>query len=84
MNKLIPIAKPQILKSDIKLSTQAIKRGWNEKHLYYVNKFENDFKSKTPRGRHALRLQQIFRLSYSPGTRLRIDFISQRCCKETF
>ena len=46
MNKLIPIAKPQILKSDIKLSTQAIKRGWNEKHLYYVNKFENDFKKK--------------------------------------
>ena len=45
MNKLIPIAKPQILKSDIKLSTQAIKRGWNEKHLYYVNKFENDFKN---------------------------------------
>ena len=46
MKKFIPIAKPQIFKSDINLATEAIKKGWNKKHVYYVNKFERSFKEK--------------------------------------
>ena len=46
MTKFIPIAKPHILKSDINLASKAIKDGWNKKHTYYLNKFENKFKKK--------------------------------------
>ncbi len=46
MTKLIPIAKPEILKSDIKLASKALKDGWNKKHTYYINKFEDNFKKK--------------------------------------
>ena len=46
MTKLIPIAKPEILKSDIKLAYKALKDGWNKKHTYYINKFEDNFKKK--------------------------------------
>ena len=46
MSKFIPIAKPEILKSDIKLASKALRDGWNKKHSYYVNKFEDNFKKK--------------------------------------
>ncbi len=46
MTKFIPIAKPQILKSDIDLASKALKDGWNKKHIFYLNKFENKFKKK--------------------------------------
>lgn len=46
MSKFIPIAKPEILKSDIKLASKALSDGWNKKHSYYVNKFEDNFKKQ--------------------------------------
>ena len=46
MTKLIPIAKPQILKSDVNLASKAIKDGWDHKHVFYVDKFERKFKQK--------------------------------------
>ena len=38
MTKLIPIAKPEILKSDIKLASKALKDGWNKKHTQFIKK----------------------------------------------
>ncbi len=46
MKKFIPIAKPCILKSDIKLGLKALSNGWNKNHSFYIKKFENDFKKK--------------------------------------
>ena len=46
MKKFIPIAKPYISKSDIKLGIEAFSNGWNKNHSLYVNKFENNLKKK--------------------------------------
>jgi len=46
MTKFIPIAKPYIAKQDIKLGLEALTNGWNEKHSFYVKKFEKNFKKK--------------------------------------
>ena len=46
MAKFIPLTKPQILNTDVKLGYEALKKGWNTNHDFYIKKFENNFKKK--------------------------------------